>query len=370
MAEKPIWQRPFTWLFTICCLIFIILIIFTLVNDKFYRIPLAQVTDVKEVHTKHITDDHHNHDTKHTQRLTLKMLNGKYEGHTATLHNTYAESQADSEKFSTHNKVLLHVGKNLKDMYIIEKKRDTLVVTLTGIFILTVLWAGKRIGIHSILSLVVNSIAVLAAIAIHNAYPSINLFGLMSVAVILGTIVTLLLVIGWNPRTGITIVSTLLGTFICVGLMQLIISLTGGNGLKFETMGFLTLPPTEVFLASVMIGSLGAVMDVAITISSGMAEILRRKPDISLTRWALAGRHIGQDIMGTMTNILLFSYLSGALPMFLIYLTNENTITYSVSMNWSLEISRAITGGIGIVLTIPITILLMQFWWRMRGVKR
>ena len=370
MAEKPIWQRPFTWLFTICCLIFIISIIFTLVNDKFYRIPLAQVTDVKEVHTKHITDDHHNHDTKHTQRLTLKMLNGKYEGRTTTLHNTYAESQADSEKFSTHNKVLLHVDKNLKDMYIIEKKRDTLVVTLTGIFILTVLWAGKRIGIHSILSLVVNSIAVLAAITIHNAYPSINLFGLMSVAVILGTIVTLLLVIGWNLRTGITIVSTLLGTFICVGLMQLIISLTGGNGLKFETIGFLTLPPTEVFLASVMIGSLGAVMDVAITISSGMAEILRRKPDISLTRWVLAGRHIGQDIMGTMTNILLFSYLSGALPMFLIYLTNENTITYSVSMNWSLEISRAITGGIGIVLTIPITILLMQFWWRMRGVKR
>ena len=227
MAEKPIWQRPFTWLFTICCLIFIISIIFTLVNDKFYRIPLAQVTDVKEVHTKHITDDHHNHDTKHTQRLTLKMLNGKYEGQTTTLHNTYAESQADSEKFSTHNKVLLHVDKNLKDMYIIEKKRDTLVVTLTGIFILTVLWAGKRIGIHSILSLVVNSIAVLAAITIHNAYPSINLFGLMSVAVILGTIVTLLLVIGWNLRTGITIVSTLLGTFICVGLMQLIISLTG-----------------------------------------------------------------------------------------------------------------------------------------------
>ena len=38
-----------------------------------------------------------------------------------------------------------------------------------------------------------------------------------------------------------------------------------------------------------------------------------------MKRWALAGRHIGQDIMGTMTNILL-SYLSGSLPMFLIYL--------------------------------------------------
>ena len=56
--------------------------------------------------------------------------------------------------------------------------------------------------------------------------------------------------------------------------------------------------------------------------------------------------------------------------MLLIYLKNANTITYTISMNWSLEISRAITGGIGIVLTIPITILMMQVWFKMRGAKQ
>ena len=163
-------------------------------------------------------------------------------------------------------------------------------------------------------------------------------------------------------RTLVTIISTLIGTFLCIGVTELIIQLTGGNGIKYETMTFLTLPPKEVFLASVLIGTLGAVMDVAITISSGMYEILQRTPDITMGRWALAGRHIGQDIMGTMTNILLFSYLSGSLPMFLIYLKNANTITYTISMNWSLEVARAMTGGIGIVLTIPITIALMEVW--------
>ena len=110
-------------------------------------------------------------------------------------------------------------------------------------------------------------------------------------------------------------------------------------------------------------------MDVAITISSGMYEILQRTPNISLSRWALAGRNIGQDIMGTMTNILLFSYLSGSLPMFLIYL-KMLTFTYTISMNWSLEIARALTGGIGIVLTIPITISLMVMWMKWKGVTR
>ncbi|RIM55741.1 YibE/F family protein, partial [Staphylococcus arlettae] len=78
-------------------------------------------------------------------------------------------------------------------------------------------------------------------------------------------------------------------------------------------------------------------------------------------------RNIGSDIMGTMTNILLFSYLAGGLPMLLLYLKNANTLTYSISMNWSLEIARAITGGIGIVLTIPITIALMQLWYQWEG---
>ena len=51
-------------------------------------------------------------------------------------------------------------------------------------------------------------------------------------------------------------------------------------------------------MSSVLIGTLGAVMDVAITISSGMYEILQRTPHISMARWVLAGRHIGQRYYG------------------------------------------------------------------------
>ncbi|MDN8864782.1 YibE/F family protein, partial [Staphylococcus aureus] len=77
--------------------------------------------------------------------------------------------------------------------------------------------------------------------------------------------------------------------------------MTDGKGIKYETMNFLSLTPKDIFLASVLIGSLGAIMDVAITIASVMHEILQRTPHISKRRWALAVRNIGQDIMGTMT---------------------------------------------------------------------
>ncbi|MEK4843903.1 YibE/F family protein [Staphylococcus sp. FSL W8-0271] len=370
MPFKTLFKRPFDWVILIFVILFAPVFIFTFFNARFYDTPIGQITKIENKSTSHVTDDNHNKDTKYNQTLTLKILNGKFEGQSTKIPYHYIASQADSEAFSKHNKVLLHIGKHLDDAYIIEKKRDSLVVMITGIFLLTVLLVGRKIGLQSILSLVFNTIVVLLAIYLHNKFPDLNLFALMSIGVIFTTVFTLLLVTGWRWRTSITIASTLLGTFICVGATQLVITLTDGAGLKFETMSFLTLPPKDVFLASVMIGTLGAVMDVAITIASGMAEILRRTPNISMTRWALAGRHIGQDIMGTMTNILLFSYLSGSLPMFLIYLKNANTVTYTISMNWSLEISRAITGGIGIVLTIPITILLMQLWFKMRGVNQ
>ncbi|WP_226386078.1 YibE/F family protein [Staphylococcus sp. Marseille-Q1834] len=366
--QTPLQRRVLNWITLIITIVMIALFVFTFFNASFYHTPIGKITQVETSKAQKITDEQHNSDLKYKQHLTLTILNGQFKNATTTIDNTYVKSQADTEHFSKNDKVLLHIQKSPKDATILEKKRDSLTVAIVGIFIITLLLVGRHVGLQSILSLIFNTIAIISAIAIHNALTSTNLFLLMSIAVILSTIVTLLLVTGWHMRTWITALSTLLGTFLCIGITELVIQLTGGSGVKYETMSFLTLPPKDVFMASVLIGSLGAVMDVAITISSGMYEIVQRTPDITTSRLALAGRNIGQDIMGTMINILLFSYLSGSLAMFLIYLKNANTFTYTISMNWSLEIARALTGGIGIVLTIPITIGLMVLWVKRRGV--
>ncbi len=330
---------------------------------------LVEFIDVKHVSSTPTKDAQNNRDIKYKNRLKVKILNGQFAGETTTINHQYVKSQADSEAFRTHKNVCI-ISNKPSDAYIIEKKRDTLTVIITGLFLLTVLLVGRKVGLQSILSLILNSIAILIAIYIHIQHSNINLFLLMTIAMICSTVLTLLLVTGWHMRTLITIASTIIGTFLSIGLTELIIYMTDGKGIKYETMNFLSLPPKDIFLASVLIGSLGAIMDVAITIASGMHEILQRTPHISMRRWALAGRYIGQDIMGTMTNILLFSYLSGALPMFLIFLKNANTVTYTISMNWSLEIARALTGGIGIVLTIPITILFMEIFETLRRAKQ
>ncbi|EKU48236.1 hypothetical protein C273_06002 [Staphylococcus massiliensis S46] len=362
-------KLTFKHAFMIAVLVYLLLIVFTMMNAFMYQTPVGKVTDITHVKKESVTDEHKNHDTKYTDRLKIQLLNTDNKDKIYSVSHSYNQSKSEFGTYRKGDKVLLHLSKGDSQPYILEKKRDTLVIAVLGFFLLTLLFVGRKIGLTSILSLVINTALIFLAIWLHQHMLALNLFVIMSVMTVISTIITLLLVTGFKKRTLVTILSTLLGTFISIGILALVIQLTKGSGIKYETLSFLTMPPKTIFLSSVLIGSLGAVMDVAITIASGMYEIHQRSPHISTKAFMKAGQNIGQDIMGTMTNILLFSYLAGSLPMFLIYLRNGNTITYTISMNWSLEVARAITGGIGIVITIPITLLLMRLWRQKRGDK-
>lgn len=74
--------------------------------------PIGKITNVTPIHSEKITDEQHNKDIKYKEKLTLKILNGKFEGQSATINHQYVKSQADSEAFSKNDKVLLHISKN------------------------------------------------------------------------------------------------------------------------------------------------------------------------------------------------------------------------------------------------------------------
>jgi uncharacterized membrane protein len=97
-------------------------------------------------------------------------------------------------------------------------------------------------------------------------------------------------------------------------------------------------------------------MDIAISISSSLKEIYDKNPQIERKMLINSGMEIGKDIMGTMANTLVFAYVSGSIPIILLLLRNGFPISYIININLSLEIVRALTGSIGIVLSIPITI--------------
>ncbi|WP_249664013.1 YibE/F family protein, partial [Lysinibacillus sp. D4B1_S16] len=132
---------------------------------------------------------------------------------------------------------------------------------ISWIFILVLLFIGKRQGLFAIISLVVNACILTFALDLYVKHGSLNLLFISGVCVLLFTVISLLLISGLNTKTYAAIISTLLGTMIALIISTAVMWLTGENGLRYEEMQFLTRPYRTVFMAGLFIGSQGAVMD-------------------------------------------------------------------------------------------------------------
>ncbi len=233
---------------------------------------------------------------------------------------------------------------------------------ITWVFIFSLLFVGKWQGLFSLFSLVINAIILSIALDVYVNTSEKSLLIICSISVIIFTIISLILVSGRNEKTYAAIIATLLGTFLSLAITYFVLWVTSEKGLRYEELQFITRPYKLVFLAGLFLGSLGAVMDVAITMSSSIFGLYEKNNNISVKALITSGREIGKDIMGTMTNILLFAYISGTIPMLILYFKNASPLGFTLSMNLSLELARALAGGIGIVLTIPIGLYITIFF--------
>lgn len=141
-------------------------------------------------------------------------------------------------------------------------------------------------------------------------------------------------------------------------MTYIVIDISNYKGVNLNSMSFLTVPIEDVFMASLMIGGLRAIMDISITISSSISELIEKNNNIKVSTLINSGNEIGKDIFSTMVNVLFFTYLCGGLPIFVLALRNGFSLYNYISVNFSLEISRFLVGSIGIILAIPISLFI------------
>ncbi|RFU66750.1 YibE/F family protein [Peribacillus glennii] len=344
--------------FSLLGLCFAISVFFVNHNDSFYERPIAEVVKVSLADKTKMTDIHGNEDYLFKQRIIGKLKNGNRKGQLIHLTNEYSSSGAFDQEYGVGDKLFVSVNKKEEQDSLTgtikEVKRDHHIVITAWIFIFILLIVGKKQGLFSIISLAVNAIILSYALDVYRNASHVSLVLICSISAILFTVFSLLLVNGFNEKTYAAIVATLLATFLSLLIAFLVMRLTLESGLRYEEMQFLTRPYRMVFMAGLLVGSLGAVMDVAITMSSSIFGLYENNNNISIKALKTSGMEIGKDIMGTMTNILFFAYISGSIPLLILYLKNASALGFTLSMNLSLEMARALAGGIGIVLTIPI----------------
>ncbi len=325
---------------------------------------MEKVTQVKK---NNQTDEHNNQDILYEQKVTGTIQNGKSKGQKIQLTNDYSYSQLNDQSLARGDQVFVSLNQTtttekMATGEILGVKRDSAAVLMLLCFIFLLVLIGRKSGIYALISSIVNVVLLTGIITLYIQIDDTRLLYFTILLTFLFTLLSLLFISGWTVKTQVVTLATLISTFTAFLFSVLVFSLFDNKGLHFEEMGFLTRPYYGVFLSGLLIGSLGAVMDVAITIISSMFELYEKDPQIEWQKLRDSGLHIGQDIMGAMSNVLLFTYISGSIPVILLYLRNQMYLGYSISLTLSLEMARFLVGSIGIVLTVPISIYCCLFF--------
>lgn len=250
------------------------------------------------------------------------------------------------------------------EYHINDFQRDTHIYLLIWIFVFCLLIFGKFIGFKSIIVIALSCLLIFT-VFINQILKENHLeIGLM--VFLLCTVISTIsqtLISGWNKKTFAAILGTLSGVAIAGILSKVSIYFMHLTGLENEEAMMLkatSLPHVDfqgILFAGMVLGALGAVMDVAISIASSINEVKQHSNEVHFKSLFKAGMNIGRDIMGTMSNTLILAYVGSSLPLILL-ISVQKDLSLTKIMNLNLiatEIVRALTGSIGLICAIPLT---------------
>ncbi len=237
-------------------------------------------------------------------------------------------------------------------------------------FIILVLIIGRIKGLKALAALGITVTIIIAFIPLLlKGYSPI----LLSVSVCaLSTIFTMLIIAGFSKKSLAAMIGTT-GGLVVGGLVAYIYGilshLTGFSSNDAQMLAYL--PENIKFdfrgllFAGIIIGAMGAAMDVSISIASSLTEIQRENPNIPVGKLFNCGMNVGKDIMGTMVNTLVLAYTGSTLPTLLVFVGFKKSLAEILNLDSiATEIFRAITGSIGLLFTIPITVAAYIFLTR------
>jgi len=328
-------------------------------DEAYYKKTIAKITKVTQTNAPPIYDENGKAEPIYKQEIQAFIMNGVHKGEEIHLQNQTSFSKAYDLSFNVNDEVFVAITKDTSNSkqvsyQIIDLKRDKYVAYVTIIFVLLILFIGGFKGLRSLTSVVVN--VLLFSVVIILYLKGWNLILLSIIASLLFILISISLVSGINKKTAAAVIGTMAGTLLSMIITLIVIQFTKAKGIHYEAMEFMTRPPEQIFLVEILVGTLGGIMDIAITISSSIKEMYDKNPNMEWGAIIKSGMEIGRDIMGTMANTLVFAYISGSIPMILLWMKNGFSTSEIINYNLSFEVIRALTGSIGIVISIPITL--------------
>ena len=297
------------------------------------------------------------------QELQLELLSGAYKGEVLPLtHFLSAYSNVDTKEGT---RVIVRLAMNEDGApylaAIVNYDRGIVLGAVAIFFAALLIIIGRKQGLMALLGLGYTLIGLLFFLIplILLGQPPV-LWTVVFVAV--SAAASLLLLGGFSRKTLTAILGCVGGTATAGILAWAVGTITPMNGFSMPEAEELVIRASEhhmqisgLLVCGILIASLGAAMDVAMSISSTCQELQDLNPDLSARRLFLSGMNVGRDTMGTMANTLILAFAGSSLNELLLFRAYDYPLMQIINSDLiAIEVLRGIAGTVGIILTVPL----------------
>ena len=301
-----------------------------------------------------------------TQLLEVEVLSGPWKGSVLETYN-YLTAYANVDcSVGTRIIVRLEEGDN-GEPYVVSVPnydRGTILFGMLAVFALILVAIGGKKGLMALLGLVYTLAGVwfLLIPMILKGLPSIP--SAIAVAA-LTAVASLLMLTGFSRKTLCAALGCVCGVAAAGLFAWAVGQITPISGFNMSEAEELVLRAYDsdleirgLLVSGILIAALGAVMDVAMSISSACWELREVDPTLSAGRLFRSGLNIGRDAMGTMANTLILAFAGASLNMLILFqVYGYPLIQILNSDGMAVELIQSVAGSVGILLTVPLVAL-------------
>lgn len=337
-------------------IIFSVSAILFVYNDHFlYKRPILKIDKiVEEVEESDMTSEKHI-----TQTIYGTIKNGKYKGKKINVVNHTTTSGVFDDQIHMNSELFVELHKDSDTAIAISQiKRDKYLVVLLVIFIDSIILTAGSKGVKTLISLLVNIIvSALAIFCFQKHARTWNMLILYVFVSVIFIVTSLYITNGKHRKTKAAILSSIASMIISFLFTFIVIKLYK-NPIPYWTLDYIEAVHDyeNFFFVTILLSGLGAIMDIAITISSSLNELIEKNPKIDIKALKNSGKEISKDIIGTMTNVMLFTCFTSIIPMTFLMMKNNIVIGEAIRRYGQVELIVVLTSCISIALAIPISL--------------
>ncbi len=335
--------------------------------DTYYRARVVEILESGNIDVDGVSQFH--------QKLQLEILNGDEKGKKIIIDHGATFAIQEYQKVQPGETVVITKPSSspIPDFYYItDKYRLPNVLILVVIFFGLAIFFGRKRGLTSIIGLLFSASVIFWFLIprIISGHPPL---GAAIIAALAITFLSLFLSHGFNRRTTIAMVSTLLalGGAILMDIAFVTFAKLSGTGSEeafYLQIGTGTIDLRGVLLAGILIGVLGVLDDITTAQAATVEEIYLANPSVSLAQLYKSGLSVGREHIASLVNTLVLAYVGASFPLFLLYNMQKSTELW-VTLNSNFiaeELIRTLVGSSVLVLAVPLTTILAS-WWMTRG---